>query len=87
MCKGCSWSFLGASRGAIGGLKGLQLEFLGASRQGVLLEISGPRGVQLGVFRSLKGGPIEIFWSFKGCCWKSRGGIGGFIGASRGVCS
>ena len=84
MCKGCSWSFLGASRDATGSLKGAQLEFLGASRQGLLLEILGPRGVQLDVFRRLKGGSIENFWSFKGCCWKYRRDIGGFIGASRG---
>ena len=32
----------------------------------MLLEISGPRGVQLDVFRSLKRGPVEIFWELQG---------------------
>ena len=56
----------------------VQLEFFGS------LDGCKIKRVQLDVFRSLKGGPIEIVWSFKGCCWKSRGGLGGFIGASGG---
>ena len=32
----------------------------------MLLEISGPRGVQLDVFRSLKGGPVEFFGASRG---------------------
>ena len=86
--KGCRWSFLGASRGCNWGSQGgYNWRFLGASRQGVLLEISGSRGVQLDVFRSLKGGLVELFWSFKGCCWKFRGWSWRFYRSLKGVCS
>ena len=53
---------------------GYNWRFLGASRQRVLLD----------VFRSLKGRPVEIFLSFKGAVGSLGGGLGGFIGASRG---
>ena len=62
--RGCSWSFLGASRGCNWGSEGVQLEFFGEPKR-VLLEVSYPNGVQLDVFRNLKGVPVEIFWSFK----------------------
>ena len=83
--KGCSWSFLGASRGAIGGLKGVQLQVLGASRQVVLLEISGTRGGDSWTFLGAsKVVQLKFFGASRGAVESLGGGLGGFIGTSRG---
>ena len=53
--QGVQMEFFGSLEGVqLGVSRGYSWKFLGASRQGVLLEILGRRRVQLDVFRSLK---------------------------------
>ena len=52
-----------SARGKIGGLesRGYNWRFLGASRQGVLLEISGPRGYSWTFLGASKGVRLTFF--------------------------